>query len=42
MPIAWAAIVVAAMVGLALFGAVSLIERAVIPWHVSVRIRDGE
>jgi NitT/TauT family transport system permease protein len=42
MPIAWAAIVVAAMVGLALFAAVSLIERAVIPWHVSVRIRDGE
>ena len=42
MPIAWAAIVVAAMVGLALFGVVSLIERAVIPWHVSVRIRDGE
>jgi len=42
MPIAWAAIVVAAIVGLALFGAVSLIERAVIPWHVSVRIRDGE
>jgi NitT/TauT family transport system permease protein len=42
MPIAWAAIVVAAMVGLALFGVVSLIERAVIPWHVSVRVRDGE
>ena len=42
MPIAWAAIVVAAMVGLALFGGVSLIERAVIPWHVSIRIRDGE
>jgi NitT/TauT family transport system permease protein len=42
MPIAWAAIVVAAMVGLVLFGGISLIERAVIPWHVSVRIRDGE
>jgi len=42
MPIAWAAIVVAAMVGLVLFGGVSLIERAVIPWHVSIRIRDGE
>ena len=42
MPIAWAAIVVAAIVGLVLFGGVSLIERAVIPWHVSVRIRDGE
>jgi NitT/TauT family transport system permease protein len=42
MPIAWGAIVVAAVVGLVLFGGVSLIERAVIPWHVSVRIRDGE
>jgi NitT/TauT family transport system permease protein len=42
MPIAWAAIVVAAMVGLALFGGVSLIERAVIPWHVSIRVGDGE
>ena len=37
MPIAWAAIVVAALVGLALFGLVSLAERAVIPWHVSLR-----
>jgi NitT/TauT family transport system permease protein len=42
MPIAWAAIVVAAIVGLVLFGAVSMIERAVIPWHVSVRVREGE
>jgi NitT/TauT family transport system permease protein len=42
MPIAWAAIGMAAVVGLALFGAVSLVERAVIPWHVSIRIRDGE
>jgi NitT/TauT family transport system permease protein len=42
MPIAWAAIVVAAIVGLVLFGVVSLIERAVIPWHVSIRVRDGE
>jgi NitT/TauT family transport system permease protein len=42
MPIAWAAIVVAAIVGLLLFGLVSLIERAVIPWHVSIRIQDGE
>jgi NitT/TauT family transport system permease protein len=41
-PIAWAAIIVAAMVGLVLFGVVSLIERAVIPWHVSVRVQDGE
>jgi NitT/TauT family transport system permease protein len=37
MPIAWAAIVVAALVGLALFGLVSLLERAVVPWHVSLR-----
>jgi NitT/TauT family transport system permease protein len=42
MPIAWAAIVVAAIVGLALFGVVSLIERAVIPWHVSMRVPEGE
>jgi NitT/TauT family transport system permease protein len=42
MPIAWAAIVMAAIVGLTLFGAVSLIERAVIPWHVSIRVRDGD
>jgi NitT/TauT family transport system permease protein len=42
MPIAWAAIVVAALVGLVLFGVVSLIERAVIPWHVSIRVADGE
>jgi NitT/TauT family transport system permease protein len=40
MPIAWAAIVVAAIVGLVLFGAVSAIERAVIPWHVSIRNRE--
>jgi NitT/TauT family transport system permease protein len=37
MPAAWSAIVVAAVVGLVLFGAVSLIERWVIPWHVSQR-----
>jgi NitT/TauT family transport system permease protein len=42
MPIAWAAIVVAALVGLALFGLVSLIERALIPWHVSIRSEGGE
>jgi NitT/TauT family transport system permease protein len=42
MPSAWAAIVVAAMLGLALYGVVSLIERAVIPWHVSIRVREGE
>src|SRR5262249_2658295 len=37
MPAAWSAIVVAAVLGLVLFGAVSAIERAVIPWHVSHR-----
>jgi NitT/TauT family transport system permease protein len=42
MPIAWAAIVVAATLGLLLYGAVSLAERAVIPWHVSIRAREGE
>jgi NitT/TauT family transport system permease protein len=37
MPLAWAAIVVAAILGLALYGLVSLAERAAIPWHVSFR-----
>jgi NitT/TauT family transport system permease protein len=40
MPIAWAAIVVAALLGLALYASVSAIERAVIPWHVSIRSRE--
>jgi NitT/TauT family transport system permease protein len=34
---AWAAIVVASAIGLALFGLVSLLERLVMPWHVSFR-----
>jgi NitT/TauT family transport system permease protein len=42
MPIAWAAIVAAAVLGLALYALVGLVERAVIPWHVSIRVRDGE
>src|SRR5205807_7483360 len=42
MPVAWAAIVVAAVLGLALYAIVSLIERAVIPWHVSIRVQGGE
>jgi len=37
MPLAWAAIVVAALLGLALYAAVSLVERATIPWHISFR-----
>jgi len=41
MPSAWAAIVVAALVGLALYGLVSLVERTLIPWHVSFRTRDA-
>jgi len=41
MPLAWAAIVVAAVLGLILFGVVGLIERVVIPWHVSFRNEDG-
>ena len=40
MPIAWAAIVAAALVGLVLFGLVSLAERAIIPWHVSFRTQE--
>lgn len=39
MPLAWAAIVVAALLGLLLYGLVSLAERAAIPWHVSFRRR---
>jgi NitT/TauT family transport system permease protein len=37
MPLAWSAIVVAAVLGLVLYGLVSLAERAAIPWHVSFR-----
>jgi NitT/TauT family transport system permease protein len=36
MPLAWAAIVAAALLGLALYGLVSLAERRSIPWHASV------
>jgi len=34
---AWAAIVLASLFGIALYNIVVLIERRVIPWHVSVR-----
>jgi NitT/TauT family transport system permease protein len=37
---AWAAIVVASVAGLALFGLVTVVERLVMPWHVSYR--EGE
>lgn len=40
MPIAWAAIVVAAVLGLVLYAMVGGIERALIPWHVSIRSRE--
>src|SRR5579864_7292194 len=40
MPIAWAAIVVAAVLGLVLYAMVGGIERALIPWHVSIRNRE--
>ena len=40
MPIAWAAIVVAALLGLALYAIVSGVERALIPWHISIRTRE--
>jgi NitT/TauT family transport system permease protein len=40
MPIAWAAIVVAAVLGLVLYAIVGGIERALIPWHVSIRNRE--
>lgn len=39
MPIAWAAIVVAALLGLALYAIVSGVERVMIPWHISIRTR---
>jgi NitT/TauT family transport system permease protein len=41
MPLAWSAIVVAAVLGLILFACVTIIERLVIPWHVSIRGREG-
>lgn len=34
---AWAGIIVASAMGLALYGSVTLIERVVIPWHASLR-----
>jgi NitT/TauT family transport system permease protein len=34
---AWAAIIVACLMGIAMYGAILLVERVVMPWHVSVR-----
>jgi NitT/TauT family transport system permease protein len=39
-PDAWAAIVVAALIGIALYGSVLLVERMSMPWHVSFRRAD--
>jgi NitT/TauT family transport system permease protein len=39
MPLAWAAIVTAALLGLALYSLVSLVERRTIPWHASLKRR---
>jgi NitT/TauT family transport system permease protein len=39
-PDAWAAIVVASVIGIALYGAVLIIERFAMPWHVSFRESD--
>lgn len=37
----WAAIIAAAAIGISLYVAVLLLERLVMPWHVSVRAREG-
>lgn len=39
-PEAWAGILVASILGIALYGAVLLTERLVMPWHVSFRAAD--
>jgi NitT/TauT family transport system permease protein len=39
-PDAWAAIVVAAAIGIALYGLVLVTERLSMPWHVSFRAAD--
>ena len=41
MDLAFAIIIVLALLGLALFGCVALIERALIPWHISLRLPPG-
>ena len=41
MDLAFAIILVLALLGLALFGCVALIERALIPWHISQRLPPG-
>ena len=39
--VTWAAIILAAVTGIALYLAIITIERAVIPWHASVRSQDA-
>lgn len=39
---AWAAIITACMMGIAFYGIILLVERLVMPWHVSLRTTDGE
>jgi NitT/TauT family transport system permease protein len=40
-PDAWAAIMVASLVGIALYGLILLIERVSMPWHVAYRTSDA-
>jgi NitT/TauT family transport system permease protein len=37
----WAAIIAAAAIGISLYVIVLVLERLVMPWHVSVRAREG-
>lgn len=39
---AWAGIAVASILGITIYSAVVLLERAVMPWHVSLRVAAGE
>jgi NitT/TauT family transport system permease protein len=39
MPVAWATIVVSAVLGVLFYTLVGVVERLVIPWHVSLRSR---
>jgi NitT/TauT family transport system permease protein len=39
---AWAAIIAACIMGIAFYGIILLLERLVMPWHVSLRVTDEE
>jgi NitT/TauT family transport system permease protein len=41
MPRLWAAMLVSALIGIAFFAIVALLERWIIPWHSSLR-EDGK